>query len=267
LLPLLTVLGACTFANPLFDVPEGTDDGSLDEDEVGEDELGEDEIGGTGESAEDGGTCPLPAPEGQPLEIRMAGQCPPAAYDHWVRVGFHEDASTFTGSICGTLETCIDLDEICAEGQPVSFTVAPLPLQTMFGAQACIHIRAWREFQVEGCRYENVALWNSTDPAPFLVARSRDDIPLSLDGNLLEDLNPVLEVDEVCDCDEYPDACCDGVEPTQYTFNLPGQDPIKVGESVPLTLVDDAEFFALEAFRAGDCEDRVVTSWAVVSPF
>lgn len=259
-------LSACTQANPAF-VPDD-ETGLLVIDESDDEQDGSE---ASEASEEEGGECWL-GPTDSPLEIRFDHPCGVNAnvggveiYDYFVDVAT-VDGSTMTGFLC--LEP--GCESQCDGMTPIEFDVVPLPLDQVFGAGACVHVRANQHVDSPACEYQTLAMWFGDDIAPSVVARSRDNLPLPLTqgAESIAAFSPTLVEVDSCACQDYPESCCDGVDnpPTEYAFDLPGlPEPVPIGDVEALDLgIASYDFWALDAFTGGGCDARAHVDWALI---
>jgi hypothetical protein len=267
LLSVITVIG-CARDNPAFEGSTGTETStsSMSAD------TNTDTADMEAESSADGQPLMCELGGGQPMMIELAPQCAQddlEAYDRWFNVLAVEGSTWWVGACtdpnCGG---CQDQTQL-----PLSF--APIPVGDLAGPERCLRVMARRRDPAnpDSCSYGTVVVSDYTDSdvgVPILIARNDSTIAFPViepaAGPMLSGFDPKFMPADTCPCADYPDDCCDGQDPAPTVFDLEiaTGNTVEVGQTGPVTLdTIEYEFWALDAFDTGQCDEPRHVSWAL----
>lgn len=262
LLGVITVAG-CTQDNPAFDDESGTQ-GEASSAATSVD------TAEAADSGEEGQPLVCELSGGQPMTIEMAALCIQEdleAYDRWFTV-LSVAGSTWQVGACDP--NC----EPSCQGLELPLTFAPIQVGDLADVGSCLRVSARRRPPVnpDACEYHTAVVWKYSGNVgvPILIARNDATVALpSIEpapGVMLAGFEPQLVLTDLCSCADYPDDCCNGQAPAPavFDFDVGLGDTIDIGSKD--TLVFDGieyEFWALDAFETGVCDEPPHVSWAL----
>ena len=258
--PLVLTLGGCRLDNPEF----GDDESSSESSEVGSEDPsaeGSEEVGSEEDS--EGQVCELY--EGQFFSLDAVPTCggDNGGYSKWLQVleleGNGWRVLQCTGANC----------EDCPDDVITSVSVGPVVLSELAGPGACVHMRAQRPPEADtGCEYSTMTLEvdSGNGPELILAARTAEGAPMAPTPSnpAVSGWSPGMFEAESCPCDLYPDeTCCGGKEPTEWAYEVGGQD-VFLGDSGEVTIGQrDYEFHAFGGYQSGECDSPREVAWAL----
>jgi hypothetical protein len=265
---LVIVSTACTQDNPAFDESNST--AATGDDDTGTTRTGTDVESGEGQEAPDP-VCQLQP--GVPLEIDLgpAGCADtPETYDRYHPLVSIDGSTLFVGTCPLGSVGCSDQ---CETAIPTPLSFAPLDLSTIAAANDCLHIKARRldPSNPDLCRFQSVLIESANTnfaSRPLMIGRNTSGVvlPPINEGSPLAGFAPELVHVESCACADFPDECCDGVEPTVYALDIGQPDVVHIGETVLVEFSSDSyAFTTLDAFQLGECGKPTQEAWALIT--
>lgn len=286
----------CSMDNPAFEtgaasgseVGTATDSSGADGDEdnmsMGSAEAGSAEgtTDGTADGTAEGQEAPeplCPLDPGVPLQIELG---PPGCSGMPETLTVFREFESVSGSTiyaygCESNNGC----DVCSNAQedvPIPMNFGPLELGGLAEVVAplqCLRIVANRvnAANPDLCTYQTVLIEPyigvSGSLPPLLLASNTPDVMLpnrSMESGLHQ-FEPMLVDDEECPCDEYPAECCNGTPTKTLAYDIGMNNPVQIGaDAVPVPITNDLayEFFALDGYQPGLCDEPTRGAWALV---
>lgn len=282
----------CSMDNPAFETgaasgsevgtatdSSGSADGDEDNMSMGSAEAGS--ADGTADGTAEGQEAPeplCPLDPGVPLQIDLGpGGCSGNDDEMYstYRMFDSVSGSTIQAFGCMSLEDCSDcpmgMDSVAI---PMSF--GPLGLDGLAGvleANPCLKIIAHRENPAnpDACGFQTVLVESvslSGNHQPVLLASNTPGVVLPTRDQMsgLAEFAPTLVDDEECSCNEYPEECCNGVPTKTLAHDIGMVNPITLGNHTTVVANNSVEyeFFALEGYAPGVCEEPTRAAWALI---
>lgn len=279
----------CSMDNPAFETgaasgsevgtatdSSGSADGDEDNMSMGSAEAGTADGTAEGQEAPEP-LCPL-AP-GEPLQIELG---PPGCSGMPETLTIFREFESVSGSTiyaygCESDSGC-DMCSNAQEDVPIPMNFGPLHLDGLADVVAplqCLKIVAHRvnPANPDVCTYQTVLIepfiGASGSLPPLLLASNTPDVMLperSMASGLAQ-FEPMLVDDEECPCDEYPAECCNGIPTKTLAYNIGMNNPVQIGaDAVPVPISNEVayEFFALDGYQPGVCDEPTRGAWALV---